>query len=172
MGHGGARVGAGRPKKNKDENALAKNTAGFVPEKKFPVPVKVKYENTLEEYHAMAMKEAADVLPSAETVRNEILVYIKAMGCEGFVPPNVIDDYVINRIGFLACKATNKRIGRMTKDLKLSPYVTAANSYYRAMQSDFQIILHIIYKFGGQPKVETENAFLKLLTFGITMLVR
>ena len=111
----------------------------------------------------MAMREAADVLPTADAIKNEVLTYIKAMGCDGLIPPNVIDDYVINRVGFLACEAMNRKMGRMTKDTKLSPYVTAANSYYRAMQSDFQLIMHTIYKFGGQQKSEEENAFLRLL---------
>jgi len=161
MGHGGARVGAGRPKKDKTKKTLS--TADLIKPKKIPSPVKVEYENTLEEYHAMAMREAADVLPSADAIKNEILTYIKAMKCEGLIPPNVIDDYVINRVGFLACEAMNRKMGRMTKDTKLSPYVTAANSYYRAMQNDFQLIMHTIYKLGGQYKPEEENAFLRLL---------
>lgn len=165
MGHGGARIGAGRPKKNgtKSVSSSAAKPTDLIKPKKIPSPAKVEYENTLEEYHAMAMREAADVLPTADAIKNEVLTYIKAMGCDGLIPPNVIDDYVINRVGFLACEAMNRKMGRMTKDTKLSPYVTAANSYYRAMQSDFQLIMHTIYKFGGQQKSEEENAFLRLL---------
>jgi hypothetical protein len=161
MGHGGARIGAGRPKKNNSKSTL--KSTDLIKPKKIPPPAKVEYENTLDEYHAMAMREAADVLPSADAIKNEVLRYIKAMGCDGLIPPNVIDDYVINRVGFLACEAMNRKMGRMTKDTKLSPYVTAANSYYRAMQSDFQLIMHTIFKFGGQQKPEEENAFLRLL---------
>lgn len=161
MGHGGARIGAGRPKKN-NSKSTSKSTDLIKP-KKIPLPAKVEYENTLDEYHAMAMREAADVLPSADAIKNEVLTYIKAMGCDGLIPSNVIDDYVINRVGFLACEAMNRKMGRITKDTKLSPYVTAANSYYRAMQSDFQLIMHTIFKFGGQQKPEEENAFLRLL---------
>jgi hypothetical protein len=165
MGHGGARIGAGRPKKNaaKGSSPSAAKSTDLITQKKIPSPKKVKYEGTLDDYHAMATREAGDVLPSADAVRNEVLTYIKAMGCEGLIPPNVIDDYVINRIGFLACEAMNRKMGRLTKDTKLSPYVTAANSYYRAMQSDFQLIMHTIFKFGGQQKPEEENSFLRLL---------
>jgi hypothetical protein len=166
MGHGGARIGAGRPRKNsaKDSSAAAQKPKELIGQRKIPAPAKVEYESTLDEYHAMAMREAGDVLPSSDAIKNEALTYIKAMGCEGLIPPNVIDDYVINRIGFLACEAMNRKLGRMTKDTKLSPYVTAANSYYRAMQSDFQLIMHTVFKFGNQQKPEEENAFLRLMT--------
>lgn len=165
MGHGGARVGAGRPKKDSSKKASPKAqlSKDFIRTKKIPAPVKLEYESTLDAYHAMAMREAGDVLPTADAIKNEVLTYIRAMGCEGLVPPNIIDDYVINRIGFLACEAMNRKMGRMTKDAKLSPYVTAANSYYRAMQSDFQLIMHTIFKFGNQQKPEEENTFLRLL---------
>ncbi len=165
MGHGGARIGAGRPKKDKSKSTAssALKSAGMLKQKKIPAPVKVEYESTLDEYHAMAVREAGDILPTADAIKNEVQTYINAMGCEGLVPPNVIDDYVINRVGFLACEAMNRKIGRMTKDAKLSPYVTAANSYYRAMQSDFQIIMHTVFKFGKQQQPEQEDTFLSLL---------
>jgi hypothetical protein len=164
MGHGGARIGAGRPKKNSAKSASnALQPTDLIKQKKIPSPVKVEYESTLDEYHAMAVREAGDVLPTADVLKNEVLTYIKAMGCDGLIPPNVIDDYVINRVGFLACEAMNRKMGRMTKDTKLSPYVTAANSYYRAMQNDFQIIMHTVFKFGNQQKPEQENGFLSLL---------
>jgi hypothetical protein len=165
MGHGGARIGAGRPKKNASQSSLPSTTkyADLIRQKKIPAPAKVQYASTLDDYHAMAMREAGGVLPTADAIKNEVLTYINAMGCDGLIPPNIIDDYVINRLGFLACEAMNRKMGRMTKDTKLSPYVTAANSYYRAMQSDFQLIMHTIFKFGGQQKNEEENAFLRLL---------
>lgn len=165
MGHGGARIGAGRPKKNDRQSSPSSTTnpSDLFKQKKIPSPKKAEYKSTLDNYHAMAMREAGDVLPTSDAIKNEVLTYIKAMGCEGLVPPNVIDDYIINRVGFLACEAMNRKMGRMTKDTKLSPYVAAANSYYRAMQSDFQLIMHTIFKFGGQQKPEEENAFLKLL---------
>ena len=161
MGHGGARIGAGRPRK--DGSKGTPKPVDPLKMRKIPSPVKADYKSTLDEYHAMAMREAGDVLPTADAIKNEALTYIRAMGCEGLVPQNIIDDYVINRMGFLACEAMNRKLGRMTKDRKLSPYVTAANSYYRAMQSDFQIIMHTVFKFGGQQEPEQDNAFLKLL---------
>ncbi len=167
MGHGGARIGAGRPRKDSSKSSAAGaiKPADFFAQKKIPSPKKaMEYKSALDEYHAMAMREAGDVLPTADAIRDEALTYIAAMGCEGLVPPNIIDDYVINRIGFLACEAMNRKVGRMTKDTKLSPYVTAANSYYRAMQSDFQLIMHTVFKFGGQQKAGEDNGFLKLLT--------
>lgn len=71
-------------------------------------------------------------------------------------------DYVLNRQGFLACECMNRKIGRMTKDLKLSPYVSAGAHYYKAMQADFNLIMQVINRYsnnGGEEK----NAFLELL---------
>jgi hypothetical protein len=51
----------------------------------------------------------------------------------------------------------------MTKDLKLSPYVTAGQGYYKAMQADFNLIMHTINRHSGNQN-EKKNAFLDLLT--------
>jgi hypothetical protein len=69
---------------------------------------------------------------------------------------------VLNRQGFLACECMNRKIGRMTKELKLSPYVTAGEQYYKAMQADFNLITQIINKYSGA-QAEEENGFLALL---------
>lgn len=70
---------------------------------------------------------------------------------------------MLNRQGFLACEAMNRKIGRMTKDLKLSSYVTAGSAYYKAMQGDFNLIMHIINRYSGNQN-EEKNAFLEMLT--------
>jgi hypothetical protein len=69
---------------------------------------------------------------------------------------------VLNRQGFLACECMNRKIGRMTKDLKLSPYVTAGAGYYKAMQGDFNLIMQIINRHSNT-QAEEKNAFLELL---------
>ena len=51
----------------------------------------------------------------------------------------------------------------MTKELKLSPYVTAGQGYYKAMQADFNLIMQIINRYSGNQN-EEKNAFLELLT--------
>jgi hypothetical protein len=79
--------------------------------------------------------ECEKEVPSTDVLRNEIEEYIAARGCEGFVAPQTITDYVLNRQGFLACECMNRKIGRMTKELKLSPYVTAGQGYYKACRA-------------------------------------
>jgi len=161
MPSGGYRPGAGRPRKN----AIEKKLEGRVTkEHATPLPVpKTSYtRNVMANYFSMAMKECSDVVPAAEELRAELEAYIKVMGCDGYIPPQTITDYVINRMGFLSCEAMNRKIGRMTKDLKLSPYVTAAQGYYKAMRDDLNLIMQLINRHSGSQS-EEKNAFLELL---------
>ena len=161
MPSGGYRPGAGRPRKNlndkKLEGKVAKSTTSPA-----LAPKRVYSRNVMADYFSMAMKECEKEVPSADVLRAEIEEYIAARGCEGFVAPQTITDYVLNRQGFLACEAMNRKIGRMTKELKLSPYVTAGQGYYKAMRDDFNLIMQIINRYSGS-KSEEKNAFLELL---------
>jgi len=160
MPSGGYRPGAGRPRKNPIDAEGKKPAPTKAPK---PTIKKVAYKNVMEDYFSMAMKECEKEVPSADALRGEILDYISARGCDGLVAPQTITDYVLNRQGFLACEAMNRKIGRMTKDLKLSPYVTAGQGYYKAMQADFNLIMQIINRYSGNQN-EEKNAFLELLT--------
>ena len=162
MPSGGYRPGAGRPRKSPIEKKIEGK-----PEKAststVPAPKKIYSKNVMTEYFSMAMKECEKEVPTADVLRAEIEEYIAARGCEGFVAPQTITDYVLNRQGFLACEAMNRKIGRMTKELKLSPYVTAGQGYYKAMRDDFNLIMQIINRYSGNQN-EEKNAFLELLT--------
>ena len=162
MPSGGYRPGAGRPRKNADEKKLEGRPAckSGAPQLK---PKKIEPNDVMAEYFSMAMRECEKEVPSADALRTEIEVYIAARGCEGFIAPQTITDYVLNRQGSLACECMNRKIGRMTKDMKLSPYVTAGQGYYKAMRDDFNLILQIINKYSGGQS-EEQNAFLELLT--------
>jgi len=163
MPSGGYRPGAGRPRKNPiDQKAEGKKNAKVTPVAK-PSIKNVAYPDIMADYFATAMKECEKEVPSADALRAEITAYISARGCDGLVAPQTITDYVLNRQGFLACEAMNRKIGRMTKELKLSPYVTAGQGYYKAMQADFNLIMQIINKYSGNQN-EEKNAFLELLT--------
>jgi len=164
MPSGGYRPGAGRPRKNIADKKLEGRPVGVsaVGQPKLP-PKKTSSKNVMAEYFSMAMKECEKEVPSADVLRNEIEEYVSARGCDGFVAPQTITDYVLNRQGFLACEAMNRKIGRMTKDLKLSPYVTAGQGYYKAMRDDFNLIMQIINRYSGNQN-EEKNAFLELLT--------
>ena len=162
MPSGGYRPGAGRPRKNiTDKKLEGKNTKKLI-QPAIP-PKKVNSKDVMADYFSMAMKECANEVPSADVLRVEIEEYIAARGCEGYVAPQTITDYVLNRQGFLACEAMNRKIGRMTKDLKLSPYVTAGQGYYKAMRDDFIMIMQIINRYSGSQN-EEKNEFLSLLT--------
>lgn len=161
MPSGGYRPGAGRPRKNPiDKKLEGKSALGKARPK--PTVKKIASQNVMAEYFSTAMKECEKEVPPADVLRTEIEDFITARGCDGFVAPQTITDYVLNRQGFLACEAMNRKIGRMTKDLKLSPYVTAGAGYYKAMQADFNLITQIINRHsttGGEEK----NEFLELL---------
>lgn len=168
MPSGGYRLGAGRPRKNVDEKIKNNSKQSKIIKKiKTNAAVsktkKTHSQNVMADYFSMAMKECEKEVPSADVLRNEIEEYINARGCDGFIAPQTITDYVLNRQGFLACECMNRKIGRMTKDLKLSPYVTACQGYYKAMQGDFNLIMQIINKH-SESESEQENAFLSLLT--------
>ncbi len=163
MPSGGFRPGAGRPRKNPAEKKLEGKAAKPSAAPPAARPKKVNSANVMTDYFAMAMKECANEVPSAEALRAELAEFIADRGCEGYVAPQTIADYVLNRQGFLACECMNRKIGRMTKDLKLSPYVTAGAQYYKAMQADFALILQAINRYGGTQGGEQKNAFLELL---------
>ena len=162
MPSGGYRPGAGRPRKNindkKLEGKAVKPTASSA-----SAPKKVYSKNVMANYFSMAMKECEKEVPPADVLRAEIEEFITARGCDGFVAPQTITDYVLNRQGFLACECMNRKIGRMTKELKLSPYVSAGQGYYKAMRDDFNLIMQIINRYSGD-RSEEKNAFLELLT--------
>jgi len=160
MPSGGYRPGAGRPRKNPIDQKLEGKPASTAAAK--PAVKQAAYKNVMADYFAMAMKECAAEVPAADALRGEIEGYIAARGCEGFVAPQTITDYVLNRQGFLACEAMNRKIGRMTKDLKLSPYVTAGQGYYKAMQADFNLITQIINRYSATQS-EEKNEFLAML---------
>lgn len=159
MPSGGFRPGAGRPRKNPqppDGKPKAVKAAKQVIKK-------VEYQDIMADFFAAAMKECEQEVPSADALRLEIETFIASRGCEGMVAPQTITDYVLNRQGYLACEAMNRKIGRMTKDLKLSPYVTAAQGYYKAMQADFNLIMHQINRYSGSQAQQEQNPFLERL---------
>jgi len=158
MPSGGYRPGAGRPRKNPVDKKLEGKAAA----PPAPPPKKVQAQNVMAEYFSMALKECGKEVPSADALRAEIEGFIAARGCEGYVAPQTITDYVLNRQGFLACECMNRKIGRMTKDLKLSPYVTAGQGYYKAMQADFNPITQIINRYSSSQN-EGKNEFLDML---------
>ena len=162
MPSGGYRPGAGRPRKSIEDKRLEGRPVGSGA-KKPPKPKRVASSSIMADYFAMAMRECDKEVPSADALRAEIEEYIAARGCEGYVAPQTITDYVLNRQGFLACECMNRKIGRMTKEMKLSPYVIAGQGYNKAMRDDFMLITQIINRYSGSNQGEEQNEFLRLL---------
>ena len=169
MPSGGYRPGAGRPRKNPIDAKLEGKPKAVPAAKKAapaarPRELKTKPAagNVMTDYFGEAMKECGTIVPSADALRGELEAWLEARGCTGIIAPQTISDYVLNRQGFLACEAMNRKIGRMTKDMKLSPYVTAGQAYYRAMQADFNIIQQAVNRH-AEYQPEEQNAFLALL---------
>jgi len=161
MPSGGYRPGAGRPRKNPLDTKLeGKAKTAPVPK---PRVTKVNYPDVMGDFFEVAMKECGTAVPTADALREELETYLTSRGCSGLIAPQTITDYVLNRQGFLACELMNRKIGRMTKDMKLSPYVTAAQSYYKAMQADFNLVMQAINRHANTGPSEAKNAFLELL---------
>jgi hypothetical protein len=159
MPSGGYRPGAGRPRKHPEQKKLEGRPVS-APRK--PPPKKVSGETVLADYFEVAMREAGDTVPAAAALRAELLGYIAAHGCEGMVAPQIIDDYCLNRQGFLACEFMNRKLGRVTSDHKLSPYVSAAHQYQKAMNDNFNAIQQAIVRYGDKRESQA-NEFLLLL---------
>ena len=111
MPSGGYRPGAGRPRKNPADKKLEGKEAA--PRAAPPPLKKVQAPNVMAEYFSMALKECEKEVPAADALRAEIEGYIASRGCEGYIAPQTITDYVLNRQGFLACECMNRKIGRM-----------------------------------------------------------
>jgi len=165
MPSGGYRPGAGRPRKNPIDGKLEGKPKTSAAKTK-PIVKNMEYPDIMADFFSMAMKECEAEVPSADALRLEIETYIASRGCEGLIAPQTITDYVLNRQGYLACEAMNRKIGRMTKDFKLSPYVTAAQGYYKAMQADFNMIMHLINRHSSVVNEEENNFLNKFLNRG------
>jgi len=163
MPRGGARIGAGRPRKTPDATKLDGLPSKAKPARAKPAPLDPD-TGLLDEYFDVAMKEGGSAIPTAEQLRDELLAYIKAMGAEGMVAPQLIQDYIIQRQGYLATELLNRKVGRLTSQMKISPYVQASAAYRRAMSENFTQIENAIARFGNKGEPAKENAFLALLT--------
>jgi hypothetical protein len=159
VARGGFRAGAGRPKKS----SIVGKAAGLAGSPAKPgVPAKFSKDN-LGLYFEAALRECADVLPTVAEIRADIEAYVERMGCAAVVAPQLITDYIINRQGFLACEGINRKLGRTTSGGKVSPYVSAAQAYYKAMREDFSLITQIVFKYKDDGGGSSQNAFLDML---------
>lgn len=171
MPSGGARAGAGRPKKPLAEKILTGNPGKRELTKiQFPNDdnSNIKKSNTTKSNKSkiplflnMEGKEGGDNLPTASEIYTALAAYISSAGCTELVAPHLIEDFAFLRRSYLECEAFNKKHGRIANG-KRSPYLTAALDYLKASNSIFNQIWLIISRNCEEPLGE-KNSFLELL---------
>lgn len=174
MPRGGARPGAGRPKK-----ALADKILDGNPGKReltklnFPAnensKVKSNAENSkkskpyrMPSYLDMVAKEGGDVLPPASEIYKILADWIEGSGCAEFVAPNLVEDFAFLRRAYLECEYMNRKMGRIASG-KRSPYVNMALDYQKAMMTVYNQIWLIISRNCEEKYDGGKNAFLEML---------
>ena len=182
MPRGGARTGAGRPKK-----ALADKLLEGNPGKRELTQLKFSGENNsnadnskksnidnsnvqkskiqtfnMPSYLDMVAKEGGDVLPPASEIYKMLADWINGAGCSDFVAPNLVEDFAFLRRAYLECEYMNRKLGRIASG-KRSPYVNMALDYQKAMMTVYNQIWLIISR-NCEERYEGKNAFLEMLT--------
>jgi len=179
MPRGGARPGAGRPKKPLNEKLLEGNPGRrgmtvlkFKPSEINGTPsgegVSEKMGNSnrnqkakLPTYLEMAAKEGGDVLPPATEIYTLLSDFVESAGCADFVAPILIEDFAFLRRGYLECEFMNRKMGRIASG-KRSPYVNMALDYQKAMMAVYNQIWLIIAR-NCEEQYEGKNEFLEML---------
>ena len=167
MGWGGARAGAGRPKKPLNEKIIEGNPG------KREITV-VKFKNQLEKtklekpsqikipaFLEQCGKEGDATLPSAKELYGLLKEFVDSSGCGHLVAPNLIEDFSHLRRAYLECEYMNRKMGRIANG-KRSPYVTMAVDYSKQAMSIFDRIWNIIAQNSEQP-YGGRNEFLEML---------
>ena len=177
MPRGGARSGAGRPRK--PLSARIDEGIDTVSHKK---PMVLSFPDTPSEniqtekskrnsdvehiptFLEMASRDGDDSLPSATEIYKQTLEWITGAGCERFVPPQLIEDFAFVRRGYLECEYMNKKLGRMAKGGKQSPYVKNVIEYLKQMTALHREIWAIVAQNSTKPfEGNGSNSFLELL---------
>lgn len=168
MGWGGARPGAGRPKKALSEKILEGN-----PGKRDITVVQFKNggggsqlekgaEFKIPEFLQQCGREGDITLPSSTELYRLLKEFVDSSGCSHLVASNLIEDFAHLRRAYLECEYMNRKMGRIANG-KRSPYVTMAVDYSKQAMSIFDRIWSIVSQNSEQP-YEGKNAFLALLT--------
>ena len=168
MPWGGARPGAGRPKKPLAEKIMEGNPG------KREITV-VKFMNQVDKpklekdtvfkipaFLEQCGREGDETLPSAADLYRLLKEFVGASGCESLIAPNLIEDFAHLRRAYLECEYMNRKMGRIANG-KRSPYVTMAVDYSKQAMSIFDRIWNTIAQNSEQP-YEGKNAFLEMLT--------
>ena len=179
MPRGGARVGAGRPKKpladkliegnpGKRELTVLKKPSEFQSgnHSDNSKPRDSKNQRTaiskMPTYLDITAKEGGDALPPASEIYKMLADFVDGVGCTDFVAPSLMEDFAFLRRGYLECEYMNRKLGRIASGRR-SPYVTMALDYQKAMMTVYNQVWLIISR-KCEEKYEGKNAFLDLLS--------
>jgi len=178
MPRGGARVGAGRPKRPLADKILEGNpgkreltvlkiptenqTGNHTEDSKTRYSQISKNKSKLPTYFDITAKEGGDVLPPASVIYKVLADFIAGAGCTEVVAPILLEDFAFLRRGYLECEYMNRKLGRIASG-KRSPYVNMALDYQKAMMAVFNQIWLVISR-NCEEKYEGKNAFLEMLT--------
>ena len=179
MPRGGARPGAGRPKKPLNEKLLEGNPGRRdMTVLKFP-PSEIKEKHSgggvlenpggnqknqkskMPSFLDLAAKEGGEVLPAATEIYTLLSEFVDSAGCAEFVAPILIEDFAFLRRAYLECEFMNRKLGRIA-DGKRSPYVNMALDYQKAMMAVYNQIWLIISR-NCEEQYEGKNEFLEML---------
>ncbi len=180
MPRGGARPGAGRPKKPLADKLIEGNPGKRELTKlKFPANenadgnsntgnsnksnIQKSKPARMPSYLDMVAKEGGDVLPPASEIYKMLTEWIEASGCADFIAPNLIEDFAFLRRAYLECEYMNRKMGRIASG-KRSPYVNMALDYQKAVMAVYNQIWLIISRNCEEKYDGGKNAFLEFLT--------
>ena len=178
MPRGGARPGAGRPKKALSDKVLEGNPGkreltvvqfderknGIEKNSNSGVIQRNQTAHTprgMPSYLDMVAKEGGDVLPPAGEIFSMLIAWVESAGCGDIVAPSLAEDFAFLRRAYLECEYMNRKLGRIASG-KRSPYVNMALDYQKAMMAVYNQIWLIVSQ-NSQAKVEGKNEFLNFL---------
>ena len=184
MPSGGARAGAGRPRKSlssRIDEGIGKvkhskpKVLDYPPKNQNNIqnPDKKNQKSKLDNiptFLQMASKESGDDLPSALDIYKQTLAWIVDAGCERFVTKQLVEDFAFTRRSYLEAEFMAKKLGRVFKDnngvVRPSPYVKHSLEYAKVMTSLYREIQSIITQNSTKDydgKTSQDNEFLRLL---------
>ena len=153
MASGTRLPGQGRPKKGVLEKAEAGNP-GHRPLKVLDIPEslgEVELEGVemppVKEYMKSAQRNGEKFL--AEDIYKEVWVWLRKLGCDTLVSPQMIERYSLAYARFIQCQEAISQYGFLSKNLKTntpmqSPYVAMATTFEKQATLAWNLIFQVV----------------------------
>jgi hypothetical protein len=168
MSHGGARPGAGRPRKALSDKVLAGNPGKReLTAVQFSEAGNSSLKSSFQDFKPPAYldlpsKEGGPDIPNASEIYEQLAAWLDASECGRLISPHILEDFAFLRRGYLECEAANRRLGRVMQGGKRSPYTNLAMEYEKASRQIFHQIWLVVSQNSAAP-VGGKNKFLELL---------